>query len=157
MFFSISWNIRNSFLSFPHLIIHRFTNDLESTDYSFSFCFIVSNDKIVEAMLFFENQHRVSTMYHLIHQGLRGSIMMNFLVRETTLGFSCRSQKVTLGLPIVRTFVSAFHMWRPNTVFGPLWVGCWRETFHQLLVVIVDECGLSVASDIGSPQLSSPG
>ena len=126
----------NLFRLFRTWSFTKFTNALESTDNSHSASSFPMTKLLRPCLSLRINigSLRSFTEYHLIHQGLRGSIMMNFLVKETTLGFSCRSQKVTLGLPIVRTSVSAFHMWRPNMVFVTLWVACWKKKKKKLSI-----------------------
>ena len=91
--------------------------------------------------------------YDLIHNGLRGSVMMSFLVRRTRLNFSYRSSRSFIGSPrsLAHLRIIVPLLWRPSMVIIPLWVACWGETFHKLLLLKVVESFLSVDADIGSP------
>ena len=63
MFFSISCNVGNSFLSFPHLIIHPI-HEWSWFYRQFQFCFIVSNDELLRPCLFLKNRYPVALIYH---------------------------------------------------------------------------------------------
>ena len=154
-FSSVFCNIWNSFLSFSHLIIHPDSRMILIllTIPILLHCF---QWRIVEAMPLLENRYpgspRSFTRYYLTHNGLRGSIMLSFLVRETRLGFSCRSPRSYIGSP--RSFahlsISCPLLRRPSMVIIRLWVTCWGITFHKLFMIIVVECSLSIAANIGS-------
>ena len=93
----------------------------------------------------------LSRGFNLIHNGLRGSIMMIFLVRETRLSFVSLSKKFHLVSPIARTSQYQFStLEKTKHGYIPLWVACWRETFHKLFMIIVVGSFLSVDADIGS-------
>ena len=80
--------------------------------------------------------------------------MLSFLVRETRLGFSCRSPRNYIGSP--RSFahlsISFPLLRRPSMAIIPLWVACWGKAFNKLFMIIVVKCDFSVAADIGSPR-----
>ena len=86
-------------------------------------------------------------------RGLRGSIMLNFLVRDTKSNFSCRSPRSFIGSPrsLVHLSISFPLLRRPSTVIILLWVACWGEAFHELLMIIVVGSFHSVNADIRSP------
>ena len=155
MFFRIFCNNRNSFLSFSHLIIHPI-HEWSWFYWQFQFCFIVSNDELLRPCPFLRidiGSPRSVTRHYLIHNGLRSSIMKGFLVRETRSNFSCRSPRSFIGSPrsLVHLNISFPLLRRPSTVVIPLWVACWREAFHELLMIIVIGSFHSVYADIRSP------
>ena len=84
MFFSISCNIGNSFLSFSHLIIYPIH---EWSWFYSQFCFIVSNDEILRSCLFLRfdiiRSHRSVTKCFLVPYGLRVSVEKNFHVTKS--------------------------------------------------------------------------
>ena len=79
--------------------------------------------------------------------------MLSFLVRETRLGFSCRSSRSYIGSPWSFAHLSITFplLRRPTMVIIPLWVACWWRTFNKLFMIMV-KCSLSIAADIGSPR-----
>ena len=92
MFFFI-WK---SFLSFSHLVIHPI-HEWSWFYWQFQFCFIVSNDEILRSCHFLSidiiRSPRSVTRCFLVPNGLRGSVVKSFLVRETRSNFSCRSPR----------------------------------------------------------------
>ena len=86
MFFSVFCNIhRRSFWSFPHLIIHLFKNDPGPTDNSNSVSSF-PNDKLLWPCSSLRDHNglpRSVTRYYLVHSGLRCSIMLGLLMKET--------------------------------------------------------------------------
>ena len=112
--------------------------------------------RIVEAMLLFENQPRVSPV---CHEALPHSQRIARLHHE---GFPHEwnqvrilvslSKKFHRVAPVVLLSISFPLLRRPSMVIIPRWVACWGETFHKLLHIIWAECCLSVAADIGSPR-----
>ena len=156
MFLSIFCNIWNSFRSFSHLIIHP-VREWSWFHWHFKFCLIVSNDKLLWPCFSLRiniGSLRSFTRYYLIQKGMRGSIMLSFLVRETWLGFLCRSPRSYIGShrSFAHLSISFPLLRRPSMVFIPLWVVWWGRTFNKLFMMIVVRCGLSVAADIGSPR-----
>ena len=138
MFLSIFCNIWNSVLFFPHLIIHPI-HEWSWFYWQFQFCFIVSDDELRPCCSLRIDivSHRPFTKYYLIHNGLRGSIMMSFLVGETKSNFSCRSPRTYIGsLRSLVHLTSLFHSWEDQAWSSShFWVACWRETFHKLLTI----------------------
>ena len=156
MLFSIFCNIRNSFLSFSHLIIHPI-HEWSWFYIQFQFCCIVSNDELLRPCLFLRidiRSPRSVTKCFLVHNGLRGSVVKSFLVRETRSNFSCHSPRSFIKSPrsLVCLKISFPLFRRPNTVVIPHWVACWREAFHELFMVVVIRSFQSVYADIRSPR-----
>ena len=62
-------------------------------------------------------------------------------------------QEFSSGRPrsLVHLSISFPLLRRPSTVIIPLWVACWGETFHKLLMIMVVESFLSIDADIRSP------
>ena len=114
-FVHILCNIWNSFLFFSNQIIHPITNDLDSNDL-FQFCFIVSNDELLRPSSSLKidiGSSRSVTKHYLIHNGLRGSCMKGFLVREKRSRISrVALQEVSSGRPD-RSYISVpvIHSW----------------------------------------------
>ena len=155
MFFSISCNVWNSFLSFSHLIIHPI-HEWSWFHWQFQFCFIVSNDELLRPCLFMRidiRSPRSVTRCFLVHNGLRGSVVKKFLVRETRSNFSCRSPRSFIRSPrsLVCLNISFPLLRRPSTVIIPFWVTCWREALHKLFMVTVIRSFQSVYVNIKSP------
>ena len=79
--------------------------------------------------------------------------VLDLLMRETWLELVCPCPRSFIGSPrsIIHRFFS-FPLWRrPSTVIIPLWVACWREAFHELLMIIVRR-GFWVAAHNGLPR-----
>ena len=92
--------------------------------------------RIVEAILLLENRYRVSLDCHeALPQSQRIARFHHdaILVRETKSNFSCRSPWSFIGSNrlLVHLSISFPLLRRPSTVIIPLWVACWRETFHD--------------------------
>ena len=154
MFLSIFCNIWNSFLSFSHLIIHPIPNDLDSADNSNSASSF--QWRIVEAMLLLENRYRVALVCHeaLPHSQRIARFHHERFPRERNqVEFLVSlSKKFHRVAPIARTSQYQFPLLRrPSTVVIPLWVACWREAFHELLLIIVIGSFHSVYAENGSP------
>ena len=150
---SVTFEIR--FCLFHTWWFTRFTNDLDSTDNSNSASsFPMTNCCGLASLWESTSGPRSFTRCYLTHNGLRGSIMLSFLMRETRLRFSCRSPRSYIGSP--RSFahlsISFPLLRRPSMVIIPLWVACWGKAFHKIFMIIVVEWGLLVAADIGSPR-----
>ena len=88
MFFSISCNIGNYFLSFSHLIIHPI-HEWSWFYRQFQFCFIVSNDETLSSCPFLRiditRSPRSVTKYFSVPYGLRGSVEKNFVRDQVEL------------------------------------------------------------------------
>ena len=95
--------------------------------------------RIVEAMPLLENRYWVAQVCHegsphsqriarLHHEGFpRERNQVEFIVSL--------SKKFHRVAPIARTSqYQFFHFRRPSTVVIPLWITCWREAFHELLM-----------------------
>ena len=128
MFFSISCNIRNYFLSFSHSIIHPI-HEWYWFYRQFQFCFIVS-DELLRPCLFLRIDIRSSrsvTRCYLIHNGLRGSVVKSFLVKETRSNFSysfIRSSRSLVCLNLSFPLLT-----RPSTVVIPLLNNLLKRSF----------------------------
>ena len=110
--------------------------------------------RIVEAMLLLENRYRDSLVCHeALPQSQRIARFHHdaILLRETNSNFSCRSARNFIGSLRLRVHlrISFPLLRRPSTVIIPLWVACWGEAFHELLMIIVSNH--SVHTDIRSP------
>ena len=68
---------------------------------------------------------------------------------KTRSNFSCRSPTSFIRSPrsLVCLNISFPLLRRPGTVVIPLWVACWRETFHKLLMIIVVGSFQSICAD----------
>ena len=157
MFFSIFCNIRNSFLSFSHLIIHPI-HEWSWFYWQFQFCLIVSTDELLRPCLSLRidiiRSPRSATRCFVVPYGLRGSVVKSFLVRETRSNFSCHSPRSFIrSLRSLACLNTSFpFLRRPSAVVIPLWVACWREASHKLLMVLVVGSFQSVYADIRSPR-----
>ena len=141
-------------LSFSNLIIHPI-HEWCWFYWQFQFCFIVSSDELLRPCLFLRidiRSPRSVTRCFLVHNGLRGSVVKSFLVRETGSNFSCRSARSFIRSPrsLVCLNISFPLLGRPSTVVIPLWAACWREAFHKLFMVTVIRSFQSVYADIRS-------
>ena len=157
MFFSIFCNIGKSFLSFSHLIIHPI-HDWSWFHRHFQFCFIVSNDELLRSYLFLRidiRSPRSVTKCFFVPYGFRGSVEKNFLM--TRSNFSYHSPRSFIRSPpsFVRLNLSFLPLRRPSTVVIPLWITCWREAFHELLMVMMIRSFEKICAFIKSPELSS--
>ena len=120
-----------------------------------SFCFIVSNDKLLWPCSSLRDHNglpRSITRYYFVHNGLRCSIVLGLLMKETWLGLACLSPRGHNGLPrsITHRSVSFPLLRRPSLVIIPLWVACWEGAFNRLFMIIVRR-GFWVAAHNGFP------
>ena len=138
MFFSIFCNIRNSCL-FRTWSFTRFTNDLDSTDNSNPALSFPMTNCWGHAFSWDIRSPRSVTRCFLVPNGLRGSVETNFLMRETRSNSSYHSPRrfIRSLRSLVCLKISFPFLRRPSAVVIPLWVSCWREAFHKLLMVIV--------------------
>ena len=112
----------------------RFTNDLVSPDNSNSVSSFPLTKFWGSSLRIDFGSHQSVTRHYLIHNGLRGSIMMGFLVRRTKWSFSSRCPRSFIGSPrsLVQFNLNFPLLKRPNTVIIPLCTACWGEAFHEL-------------------------
>ena len=153
MFFSVFCNIhRRSFLSFSHSIIHP-VSEWSGSHWQFWFCFVVSNDELLwpcSSLRYHNGLPRSITRYYIVHNGLRWSIVLGLLMKETRLGLFCLSPRGHNGLPrsIAHRSVSLALLRRPSFVIVPLWVACWERAFSWLFMIRVRH-GFGVAAHNG--------
>ena len=156
MFFYIFCNIRNSFLSFLHLIIHPIHE--WSWFYKQSqYFFIVSNDELLRPCLFLRIDIRSSrsvTRSFLVPNELRGSFETNFLVREyrveLLISFSRKFRQV---VPIARVSQYQFSILeRTKRGRHPTLSSLLKRSFPKLIMVIVVGSFELVCADIKSPR-----
>ena len=140
MFFSISCNTGNYFLSFPHLIIHPI-HEWSWFYRQFQFCFIVTNDEILRSCLFLRiditRSSRSVTKYFFVPYGLRSSVEKDFLVTKSNFSYHSPRSSIRSHQSVVRRGLSFPLLRRPSTVVIQFWITCWRESFHELLMVIM--------------------
>ena len=105
--------------------------------------------RIVEALPLPENRYQLAPVFHEV-----GSVKKNFLVRETKSTFSHHSPRNFSRSPrsLVWLNISFPLLRRPSAVAIPLWVACWREAFHKLLMVKVVGSFQLVYAYIKSPR-----
>ena len=155
MFISIFCNIWNSFLSFSHLIIHPI-HEWSWFYWQFQFCFIVSNDEFLRSCLFLRIDIVKSpwsiTKCFFVPNGLRGSVKTNFLVTRSNFSYHFPRNFMRSPRSLVCLNISFPLLRRPSALVIPLWVACWREAFHKLLMVIVVGSFELVCVDIKSPR-----
>ena len=91
--------------------------------------------------------------YCLILNGLRGSII-EFPRERNQVGFLMSLPRNYIGSSpsFVHLSVSFPLLRRPILVIIPLWVACWREAFHEFLMITVIGSFHSVSADIKSPK-----
>ena len=138
--FSIFCNIGN-FLSFSHLITHPI-HEWSWFYRQFQFCSIISHDEILRICHFLRTDIRSPwsiTKCFSVPYGLRGSVEKNFLVIRSNFSYhsprsfirSLRSFVcLNLSFPLLR---------RPSTVIIQLWIICWREALHELLMEVMNQ------------------
>ena len=152
MFFSISCSVGNSFLSFPHLIIHPI-HEWSWFYRQFQFCFIVSHDEILRSCQFLRidiirSPWSVTRCFSVPRFRREAFPRDQF---ELFVPFSKKSPWSivyrSLSFPLLR---------RASTVIIQFWIICWREALHELLVVVWSEASNKSVSLPGRPDLSSP-
>ena len=127
-------------LSCPHLLIHPVL-EWSGSQWQFWFSFVVSNDELLWpcfSVRVHNGLPRSITRYYLIHNGLRCSIVLGLLMKETKLGLACLSLRCYNGLPrsIIHRFISFPLLRRPNFLIIPPWVACWVRAFIKLFVAV---------------------
>ena len=98
--FSVTF-IEERFCLFRTWSFTLFKNDLDS-HWQFWFCFVVSNDKLLWPCSSLRDHNglpRSITRCCLVHNGLRCSILLGLLMKETWLGLVCFSPRGHSGLP----------------------------------------------------------
>ena len=135
MFLSIFCNIHwGSFLSFSHLIIHPVQE--------WSCFYWVSNDELLRPCSSLRIDIGSPCLSRSITSFTTDCAVPLWWISSWEIGSPRSLTHRTVSFPLLR---------RPSMVIIPLWVACWGESFHKLLMITVVESFLSVDADIRSP------
>ena len=107
----------------------------------FQFCFIASHEDIWRSCHFLriniiKSSWSITKCLSVLY-GLRGSVEKNFFVIRSNFSFHSPRSFIRSPWSIVRRSLSFPLLRRPSTVVIQFWITCWREAFHDLLMIVM--------------------